>query len=297
MVDSHIHVNVDKKVCPNNFFFGVDDIIAEMDKNGIEKAVVMLNPAINTILCKNNEYHRVRIDLGDNNNVIIRCANCNALIYEGVNPYLEQNKLLLDQTKKYIERLYPIVFLLPLQKLLDQEVDYYEHNFDGQFYGYKIHPSFSCQSIDNLKVNSNKMILFHSGNNDFDSPDKIVKFADNYKSNVVIAHFAKFDFEVFEQINQRDNIFIDTSPISIMFNAIKETPEKLFCGERLDYIESAQKLMPEIIKYVNPNKIIYGSDAPVSSMSLEKAIYEQTELPMVLKKQISCENIFKAMGR
>jgi predicted TIM-barrel fold metal-dependent hydrolase len=296
MIDCHANIIVDGEKYINELPFTIENYLKEMDDAKIEMAVIMINPNIKEIFCKKG--HKIKcFDSNINGEILIECRNCKKIIYKGENPYRDLNVSLINQCKKYTRRLFPLVYLPVLPKLSQFEYEYYENKHKGEFFGYKFQPSLSNNKISILKnFNSNLPILIHSGRDEISNPINIIEFAKRYNGNIVISHFSKFNQSIFDFANTNQNIYIDSSPASIMFKAISNSPEKLFNIEYLADIKRPQELYRNVLTTLDEDKLLFGSDYPVSSIKKEKSILESSNLSKKQINKISHLNIIKAFS-
>jgi predicted TIM-barrel fold metal-dependent hydrolase len=81
-----------------------------------------------------------------------------------------------------------------------------------------------------------------------------------------------------------------------MFKAISNSPEKLFNIEYLADIKRPQELYRNVLTTLDEDKLLFGSDYPVSSIKKEKSILESSNLSKKQINKISHLNIIKAFS-
>lgn len=297
MIDSHVSVILNSKCYSNKKDYTLSSCQREMISSKIKHAVVIVNPAIKAIFCKQDNNHKVRFEyVKSTNKIRVVCLNCKQIVYFGENPYRKLNEELITEVDRRDREFFPIVFLPLIPEIIEEEIKYFETKYKGSFFGYKLQPSLSNREILEIeKFDSNLAIFIHSGKDPVADPLKTVSFASKYSGDIVISHFAKFNKEVFLAVNNLNNLYIDTSPASIMFNAIKRFPELLFDTNFLGNIKDTQSLYRKIVEIVNERKIVYGSDYPVSSIYKESKILLESNLKEETIKNITENNILRIL--
>lgn len=294
MIDSQINIMVNEDKYYNKLPFTIEHCIKAMDIAQIDKAIVMINPTIKEIFCE--EGHKIKFfDSTIKGEVLIKCLDCKKEIYKGTNPYRKLNEELINQSQRIKNRLFPLVYLPVLPTLSQVESEYYENKYQKKFFGYKFQPSLSNNKISILKnFNSHLPVLVHAGKDMISDPDNILEFAKEYKGTIIVSHFAKFKKSLFNFANTHNNLYINSSPASVMYNAMKKSPEKLFDIKYLKKVKSPSDLFKEILNFLHEDKLLFGSDYPVSSIEHEISILKNAALSKKQFEKISTLNIIKA---
>jgi len=268
MIDSHVNVIINPEYYFNNTGYGLEHCLKEMGISGVNQAVIFLNPAIKTIFCTKNLKHRILFEKGNSvGKIKVFCLGCGNILYEGENPYRRLNENMINAVDWGKRTLYPIVYLPLVPENIEDDVRFFERKYRGKFFGYKIQPSLSNRKVTEIETfDSNYPVFIHLGKDDVANPLNVIPFALKYNGNVVITHFAKFNKEIFRWINSLENLYMNTSPASLMFETIIKNPKKLFSTAFLGKLDDVYSLYRSVLKLVDENKVVYGSDYPVSSI-------------------------------
>lgn len=268
IIDSHVHLHVNNNDKLDEYkFYNISDLLNDQQKYKISKSVCFLNPFVPELLCKVNCKHRIKIMDKDNKEVQIYCENCKKIIYSGIDSLRSLNIQLLEQTRG-IKSIIPFVYL-NISKAINSEVNYFEQYYDDLVMGYKIHPKLCSRHLSSVTINSNKPIIVHTGVQEETSPADIIKFAKNYKGDVILAHCARFSEKELLIIKNTSNLYIDISPFLTLYKSIKEKPNTLYDISYLGKINNPTDLLQKLIDYVGINKIVFGTDVPFTNFKEE----------------------------
>lgn len=219
---------------------------------------------IDEISCDN---HIVRCDYTDGAKYRFVCTTCNKTIYYGEDPYVKYNKnLIFNKHKNQI--VFPVIMVSPQ---IDKEIEYYEKKFNQRFIGFKLHPNFSEYKIQEVTTQKNRIFLFHSGIGEMENPNNIIKFAKNCPGCVIIAHLARFNKKVFDNIKNMDNVYLDCSSLKLLWNTYKNNRSRLFNTDYLGEFCSPLDMLQKCINYIGSEKILFASDAPYGSVKEDLA--------------------------
>lgn len=291
MIDTHVHITP-KVAIGIHHSISLEQYAEQASKFGINHAIVCLNPFVKGYLCPDDKSHKVFVHQTSDETYEVRCTNCGKLIYAGYDVFFEHNQALCLECNTAPFEIGALAFVVAPFKILDKLIAKYEQ-IDG-FCGYKIHPTICNQSISDIPiVPSEKPILFHSGVGNNENPALEVEFAKKYKGNVIIAHCARFNKKVLNQIRESDNIWIDTSPFSFLWNLYESKRHKLYLDESC-LISNPSELMKYVIDEVGIEKIIFSSDAPFGDVTKEILFFNDLGLSKEEYSQITSKNGYTA---
>ncbi len=295
-IDTHVHITLPNQAVLHHKL-SLEEYIIKLDEIGGGKGVLFINPFDNKYCCHNSivdgRLHKSKIINNDSRNYSIMCEGCNSVHYVGEDIFRDDNVRLIQMAKE--NGMYALAFLTAPDKSIQNQVDFYEKNYP-EFLGYKIHPTIMMFPADKLSINSNKTIVFHCGNDEYASPNQILKFAENYSGNVVIAHFARFDKAALKEISRRDNVWIDMSPFTFLYGLIESRPNQLCCSLNDYTYESAQELFMSLVECVGYDKIIFSSDDPFGDLKKEAEFIKDLNLDTLELELIKVNNAKKAFG-
>jgi len=299
--DGHIHVAIrlaDELENSRSSSLGIDQLIQRMDDLAIDKAVIMIDPSTTKLFCKKDANHRLKtIDIEQNNLKII-CTSCNNIVYRGPDPLRPFNEKLLSESQKYPNRLLPFVFLSISDSTVAEEIKYFEGKYSEQFFGYKLHPSFSGRAITTIKnFPSTKTLLVHTGVDTITHPKNVIKFSRQYTGNIILAHFAKLDYESLQEISKNKKLFVDSSPATRILFLKKEQASRVFRHPYFENISTESELYHHIIGLSMANKLIYGSDSPYGDLKKELQIANDLKLSPEIYTKIMYSNLMNALKK
>lgn len=278
-IDTHVHITLpNQEVLHHKLSLG--EYIMKLDEIGGGKGVLFINPFDNKYCCPNSmadeRLHKSKIINNDCRTYSIMCECCNSVHYTGEDIFREDNIRLLQMANE--SEMYALAFLTAPNLSIQNQVDFYEKHYP-EFLGYKIHPTIMMFPADKLSINSKKTIVFHCGNDEFASPKQILKFAENYLGNVVIAHFARFDRQTLKEISQLENVWIDMSPFTFLFGLRKTRPEQL-CDiwREIDDEDNMKTMFDAVASCVGIERILFASDDPFGDLYKEKEFMDSLNL-------------------
>lgn len=304
IINSHVHVNPDGKC----FFFNDYDLnrlLEEMYINHIDIALPTLNPKLEIFRCPNDcsfacpelsgkiNYnlencncflpHRHRICINEKDwKIALSCRTCGKLILESnIDPLRKYNIDLINLTKPYRTFLKPILYLSLCKSTLQNEINFFEKNFEGEFVGFKFHPWNDQVNIADFKIKTTKSILIHTGLRSIESVKNAIVFATNNPNiKVIIAHAATLDDDCLRKIAKSPNIFIDCCPSVFMF---KNRWSCFTCSEGLS---SPEDIYYRVLRIIPSNKILFGTDSPWGNSTDELAVIRNLKISRKVKEQI-----------
>lgn len=298
MIDSHVHISLDSQRILHHQMMITEYKNYTMDSSQ-NKAIVFLNPFDNKFCCPNafeerRLLHKSYVVDVNNYKYRIKCQRCDNVHYEGEDVFRKDNIELLNVAQK--NNYYALALITAPGMAIQNQVDYYESFFPA-FVGYKIHPTIMMYPVEKLHFESEKTVLFHCGNDDYSSPKQIIKFAKEYKGNVVIAHFARFDKVALKSISEMDNVWVDTSPFTFLYELTKKRPSQLIdsCGYNGEE-ERAKDLFLELGNIVGFDKILFASDAPFGDYKTEVSFLDSLSLGNDIMNKIREDNARKAFN-
>lgn len=295
-IDTHVHITLANQEVLHHKLSMVEYMI-KLDEIGGGKGVLFINPFDNKYCCPNSmadeRLHKSKIINNDSRTYSIMCECCNSVHYTGEDVFREDNIRLLQMANE--NEMYALAFLTAPNLSIQNQVDFYEKNYP-EFLGYKIHPTIMMFPADKLSINSKKTIVFHCGNDEFASPKQILKFAENYSGNVVIAHFARFDKESLKEISRRDNVWVDISPFTFLYTLSESRPNQLCCSLNDYTYRNAEELFMSLVECVGYDKIIFASDDPFGNLTKEVEFIKHLKLDTLELELIKEYNAKKAFG-
>ena len=187
IINSHVHINPNE----NCFFYnsyGMKQFLTEMHSSGITMAFPTLNPKLEIFRCSNDcsfncnivntkfsknsssisennannnlqncncsspNRHRVCVEK-ENGKVVLRCKTCGMVIFESsIDPLREYNISLIEMTKPYRAFVKPLLYLILCPATLQNEIEFFEKNYAGEFAGFKLHPWNDQVSVANFRI-------------------------------------------------------------------------------------------------------------------------------------------------
>lgn len=309
IINSHVHVNTNRKC----FFYNDYDLhrfLDEMFVNAVDIALPTLNPKLEIFRCPNDcsftcpslygkinynldscncnspQRHRVCVSEEEMKKLILYCRTCGKLILESnVDPLRKYNMDLINLTKPYRAFLKPILYLSLCKTTLQNEINFFEKKFVGEFVGFKFHPWNDQVSVADFEIRCSYPILIHTGPRNIENPINAITFAQNNPNvKVVIAHAAALDENCLQIISKSENMFIDCCPSIFMF----ESRSTFFSHPQS--ISKPEDIYYKVLSMVPSNKILFGTDSPWGNTSDELAVVRSLKVSEKVKKQILFEN-------
>jgi len=307
VIDTHMHINDE---CSTKHFRDrkIDEYLDYVEKDEIKFFIPSINPKtifftcdmdcsnncteldnkkekVCPVECKKRDRHRVKVVDGLNGSLIAYCTKCNKIIYEGIDPFREYNIRLIELCK-IIGNSIPNLVLSLSNSTINNEVIYYEKNFNDLFLGYKLHQTTNMRSINDIKIiESNRPLLIHCDSHEYDSIDNAVNFAKRYDGNVILAHsYLLHNIEIIENVN---NIYFDVCPtdnFKINKNLIKH-------NQNFDIYDN---IYEAAINYLDEDKILFGTDWPYGNISENLEEIKTAKIDEKVKKKIMSLNAEKA---
>jgi len=293
LFDAHAHIS---NQTTNIIFrpdYDIKTFIHEMDYHNITKSLIMVNPMFELMRCPTDVHHKVTVQDTIHKGILrLFCTHCNKVIYEGTDPIRKYNIELLEETNKYPNRFFYMIYLLLSNSTISSEVEFYEKNYPTQFIGYKLHPRLSFRKLDEITAfPSRRPLIIHTGV-DFPPTSTNCNFLKKYRGNIILAHAGRFAPELLNLAATYPNIYIDAAPSSLMYK-----------GRITDLIEPYNKkiLTPsDIYKYlietIGEDKVLFGSDVPWGNYNDEISILNSVDLPQSTYDKITYLNLIKALS-
>lgn len=279
LIDTHVHITLPNQTVLHHRL-SLEEYIIKLNEIGGGKGVLFINPFDNKYCCPNSmkdeRLHKSKIVNNDSRNYSIMCECCNSVHYTGEDVFRNDNIKLLQMAKD--NEMYALAFLTAPNICIQNQVDFYEKNYP-EFLGYKIHPTIMMFPADKLSISSKKTIVFHCGNDEYASPNQIMKFAENYLGNVIIAHFARFDRQSLIEISHMKNVWIDMSPFTFLFGLRKTKPGQL-CDtwKDINCEDNIKMMFDAVARCVGVEKILFASDDPFGDLCKEKEFVDSLNL-------------------
>lgn len=233
------------------------------------------------ILCESGHIVRLHDVQGDTYTYV--CSTCGRIVYSGKDPHRIYNEEIIEARKEN-ELVFPFVAISPQIK---RDMLYYAKKFGSR--GVKLHPNYSSYLIDSCEVPTGFYYVIHSGKGEYDNPMRILDFARQCQGAVIIAHLGRMNKDLFDGIKETNNIVLECSPVTGLWNAFKNKTGQIYDASFLGEVETPEEMLQRIMEYVGSDKVVYGSDIPIESASEDLAVIEK--LPTVFKKKILFENI------
>jgi hypothetical protein len=303
--DAHTHIGVDyfyykiKKY--SEFNFSLKKLIKLMDKNGIERSIVMQCPSIKEITC---------CALGDlkrnGNKIEVICPECKKKIASLTqDPYRKYNLSIYNEIKKLkTKRVIPFFIVHSQNPFLREELEYYNTNFSG--FGIKLHSFVSKKSISEIShsfLGFNFPILMHSGTGKESNPQEIIEFSKKYGGKVLMAHAARISPKYLSQISKIPNLFVDVSPLTSFYTRILKDDFKdiLNSKNNLSIIKNPGDIYHYILKFCDYRKVLFGTDVPWCDKfglgyQKEVEILKKLKLDRKIKESIAYKNFNSFLG-
>ncbi len=241
---------------------------------------------ISEVCCKQGHIVRLQEVQGDTYKFV--CSTCGRLVYSGEDPYRRYNEELLASSQDN-ELIFPYVSISPQIK---RDIQYYTNKYGSR--GFKLHPNYSSYKIDLCEVPSGILFVIHSGKGEFDNPMRILDFARHCQGTVIIAHLGRMNKELFDNIKRIDNVVLECSPVTSLWEAYKNHTGQVYDASFLGELRSPEEMLQRVMEYVGCEKVVYGSDTPIESASEDLAVIQK--LPTLLKKKILYKNILSLLS-
>lgn len=292
-IDSHCHIR-----CDGNFEENLTELKKIMKKNNIDKSVLFIDPFISKFECsKSSEncfhYCHVTDKLNKKNELAILCSKCNDILYSGTDPYNYYNKKLFDSIN---DSSFYLFLMLSISNItMDNTIQKFKYLYGNKIRGLKLYTGLSDLILNDVNLFDYDLpLLIHTGKADNQNPKNMINFLKKYKGYIILAHYARFSPEIVDLIKQSDNIYIDTSPASYIFNMylIGEKKRGLF-----DYknIYKPEDLYYKALDLYGVDKLVFGSDYPFSEMDDEIKIIKNLILTESEYNKITNGNIMKIL--
>lgn len=267
MIDTHVHITPSSATAIHHGIT-MNEYIAGAMEVGITKADAFLNPFISGFLCPHSQNHKVGIIRGQGmDECVIKCVDCGCTIYKGNDMFYSHNLALADECRKACFPIHPIAFLAMPYPQLDRCIAKYE--LTGLFAGYKLHPTICRQSPKDIpRLSCNRPVIIHSGVGQYENPEFAIDFARNYPGPVVIAHCARFNKAVLNAVREMDNVWIDTSPFTFLWDLYQTKPHRLYL-QGIESYSTPNDLFYKVLEIVGEDKIIFASDEPFGDLKKE----------------------------
>ena len=305
IINSHVHLNTS-----NDYFFYNDYCLKrfkeEMDETGIDITLPCLNPKVSKLRCYNDcsffcngkvNYnlqncsckqpmrHRPCVT-SEGGMYKLYCKTCGKIILiSEVDPLRYINIELIEQTKKYRNRIKPILYLSLCEATLQKEIEFFEINYKGEYVGYKFHPWTDQVSIKNFKIETDLPILIHTGMRDLESSKNVILFSKFNKNNkIIITHAAQLKESILKQIASSENLYIDCCPAMFLYK------NKQSCLEYSDDILSPEDIFYKVMKFIPSEKILFGTDSPWGNSKDELQIINNLNITKQEKDNILFRN-------
>lgn len=186
IINSHVHINPNE----NCFFYnsyGMKRFLEEMHSTGITMAFPTLNPKLEIFRCPNDcSFHCVSKEINNNlqncncsfqnrhrvcveeknGKAMLRCKTCGMVILESsIDPLRKYNISLIEMTRPYRAFVKPLLYLLLCPSTLQNEIEFFEKNYAGEFTGFKLHPWNDQVSVADFRIQpkdfSDRQVLKH----------------------------------------------------------------------------------------------------------------------------------------
>ncbi len=223
-------------------------------------------------------------------------------------PYRLENEFILSECNGK-DRLLPFLFVDPSEKL-EEQVEYIKSKIKGtnRIYGIKVHP-FATHSYPQSIIDSelvvlmrayNLPIIFHSGSDVYSNPQNIIELSEAHPDiRIDMAHLCGFDRDLFKNLPDNKNLFIDISPF---VSLCKSVIHKDFSVVSKNYLELDYIDIKEVLIYFVSNyreKLMWGTDTPWHNVTNTSYEMENTFLEILSfedKKIITETNAKKFLG-
>ena len=295
IIDAHCHISVN-----GNFNQNLDQLKVDMKKNGINKAILFIDPFVKEFTCPkeskdNFHYCHISDKSQDLSKLSIFCDKCEKHIYYGDDPYDKYNKKLFEEVNDSM--FYLFLMLSISNNTINNNIDKFKYLHGYKICGLKLYTGLTDVTLNNLKnLNSHLPLLIHTGKAFNQDPKNMIKFLKSYKGYIILAHYARFCPEVVELVKAYDNIYVDTSPSAYIY---KEYINRVKKRGLFDYkgIDKPEDLYYKALELFGIDKLIFGSDYPFSSLDNEVELLKRVKLTETEFDKITNKNITKILRR
>jgi len=290
--DSHCHVVPHGFNASRNSLY-LDQLLSLMRKSSVKKALVTLNPFICERMCLKNHYVYYTY-IADKHCGKIVCQTCGKNIYSNEHdPYRHINVALIEESQKYKDIIYPLVYLTTNKYTFQEEIDYFEKYYFDAFYGFKFISTFNASTVKELhKIRTRKPLLFHTKNDEYAKPCDIISVTDHLSVPIILAHFCSFDKNALDVVSSRNNYFTDISPLlDLKSNYENKDINKIFPIWNEYESISFEKMFESILHTVDYKKILFGTDAPWGNMQDEIRYFNSLNFSRNISEKIYSDNL------
>ena len=289
MIDAHTHIHINSNLEESKK--RMSDYMKMLKDNNIEESIVMIDPFIDKYECSKEKSHFVKTKLDEERHEIYcKCEVCKKETYRGGDPYIDYNLFLLNNLEKEQNvNVFPVLPAVP--SVIQNSIDYYKGLYKS-IKGFKAYTGTSSYTLDELgKLSLKKPLLVHSGTYRNQDPANMIKFAKNFDSYLIIAHFAGLNLDAIRQLKEIDNVVIDISPAKKMYELYIKSNRKggMFNKESIHSVEDMYYLLCENFVI---DRIVWGSDYPYSNQKeeiqciLDTSFFTNSEKEKILSKNI-----------
>ncbi|NMA50898.1 MAG: hypothetical protein GX951_03500 [Mollicutes bacterium] len=295
IIDSHAHIAITKNVEESKQ--KLEEFKELMKINGIDKSVIMIDPYIEDISCKNNKNHRIAMFDGNKpGEILCKCMNCGLITYSGIDPYIKYNDILFELLK-YEKNLYFYLLVSVTKTSMKWLIDYYLEKYGKLVKGIKAYTGLSGYNLDDVSSFVGKVpMLVHCGIFDNQNPSNMINFIKSYENYFQLAHFAALNIPAIKQMNHLDNTIIDIAPSKRIYDRYIKRPKNAIIFD-IEKYASLDDLYTVILENVDITKVVWGSDYPFSSHSLElNAFTSSNVFTQGEKEKILCRNMKRVLN-
>lgn len=271
IVDFHVHISTVPSSIHLHPDYSITKVLSDQARNHIDKSICFINPFVSKLLCPHNPRHKIRIvDSQTPGSIRLFCNDCNKVYFHGVDPIREFNITFMNQVKNE-PSIIPFIYLNVCPSNINEEIEFYEHLFPGRIAGYKMHPTLSGRSVSEIHLEATtKPVLIHTGVEACATPKSGLAFAEQYTGTVILAHLARFNEEVLMKLGQKENLFVDTSPMTFLYDLVLKKPHRIYDTSWIsDSVVSIDVFYQRLFSKIDYRKVIFASDAPFSDCSKE----------------------------
>ncbi len=277
IIDSHANIGKDywrEKIRRYPSKLSYKGLLKIMEKNGIEKSIILPCPTGKFNVCSNPTCHKTNsfmvLSHKDKKSYTLKCLVCGSENHINYEPFKYKNKAVLNAYKKNKDKFYPFIaidYRYPLatkvlKKLLrDNEI------YGIKFYAVTLFPDtpeilMNTEIMDIVSEN-NLCVMFHSGVEKESNPMSILKLTKKYKrNNFIVAHCARLHKSFLRCAKEMKNIFIETS-LANMFSDEKLNYYKgSLTTEENEKIKEINGLYKFLVEQIGADKILFGTDIP-----------------------------------
>lgn len=278
--DAHSHCSNNKK--------SILDFFSSHINNNIFTGIVMINPFVEEIKCHKDKSHYLCIKSISKDNDMLYCTNCNKTYGAANTIFRDYNANLIEQVNifnaKYNTKFYPFLNVASSQRMMIDEFNFFKDEYKKKFWGIKIYTGLSYNILDEIdSLDLTCPLIIHTamryGNQ---QPKNMLRFLLKYKGPILLAHFARFDLQTIQILKNKNNIFYDSSPATLLYETFYANEKSSFsCVEELYY---------KIFDLVGCNKVLWGSDFPFGNIRQELTILNQLNISNSERNLIAWEN-------